>query len=46
MVQKAKAVLNEWFGADSKSSPDLARTVNANHFKRLTQSSSLKLKGL
>jgi beta-apo-4'-carotenal oxygenase len=38
MVQKAKSVLKDkWFVTDSKSSPDLTRIVNANHFKRLTK---------
>lgn len=32
-VEKAKDILQEWYGADPKESPDLARIINQNHFQ-------------
>lgn len=35
-VEKAKAVLPQWYGKDPKNSPDLCRIVSDKHFQRLT----------
>jgi len=36
-VENAKKILKEWYGDDLKSSPDLIRIINVNHFKRLSK---------
>ncbi|XP_061505657.1 aldehyde dehydrogenase family 3 member B1 isoform X8 [Anopheles gambiae] len=35
-LEEARKVLNEWYGANPKDSPDLCRIINQNHFQRLT----------
>lgn len=36
-VENAKKYLKEWYGQDPKTSGDLTRIVNSNHFKRLVK---------
>lgn len=32
-LEEARKVLNEWYGANPKDSPDLCRIINQNHFQ-------------
>ncbi|KAF5302516.1 hypothetical protein FQR65_LT00888 [Abscondita terminalis] len=36
-ISSAKNILNEWYGVNAEASPDLARIINDNHFRRISK---------